>query len=125
MSIRNLNVNLYKAALLEKAAEYRKDLEDARTEISIEAAPEPMEHGVRSSEREAAIERMKIADRQLRRVEAALSRIERDEYGICVKCEDYIGNKRLDALPWAILCVQCQEDAERLREGGRALRQAA
>ena len=125
MSTRNLNVDLYKAALQAKAAEYRNDLEGARKDISIETTPEPMEHGVRAAEREAAVERMKIADRQLRRVEAALLRIARDEYGVCVKCEDDIGQKRLDALPWAILCVECQQNAERLREGGRALRQAA
>jgi DnaK suppressor protein len=125
MSTRNLNVDLYKAALLARAEECRNDLEGARKDISIETAPELMEHGVRAAEREVAVERMETAYRQLRQVESALSRIARGNYGICLKCEDDVGQKRLDALPWAIFCVQCQENVERLREGARALRRAA
>src|SRR6185437_1220884 len=125
MSTRNLNVDLYKAALLAKAAECKNDLEGARKDISIETTAETREHGVRAAEGEVAVETMETAYRQLRQVESALSRISRGKYGICLKCEDDVGQKRLDALPWAIFCVQCQEHAERLREGARVLRRAA
>jgi DnaK suppressor protein len=124
-STMNLNLDLYKAALLKRAAECRNDLEDARKDIAIENTAEAMEQGVRAADREVAVERMETAYRQLRQVESALSRMERDEYGICLKCEDDIGQKRLDALPWAVLCVECQEAAERLRGSSAALRRAA
>jgi DnaK suppressor protein len=121
----NLNLDLYKAALLKRAAECRNDLEDVRKDVAIENTAEVMEQGIRAADREVAMERMETAYRQLRQVESALSRMERDEYGICLKCEDDIGQKRLDALPWAVLCVACQETAERLRGSGAALRRAA
>jgi DnaK suppressor protein len=124
-STMNLNLDLYKAALLKRAAECRNDLEDVRKDVAIENTAEVMEQGIRAADREVAMERMETAYRQLRQVESALSRMERDEYGICLKCEDDIGQKRLDALPWAVLCVECQETAERLRGSGAALRRAA
>ena|SRR6185312_14503136 len=124
-STMNLNLDLYKAALLKRAAECRNGLEDVRKDVAIENTAEVMEQGIRAADREVAMERMETAYRQLRQVESALSRMERDEYGICLKCEDDIGQKRLDALPWAVLCVACQETAERLRGSGAALRRAA
>lgn len=45
----------------------------------------------------------------LRRIEAALERLERGEYGICEECGEAISPRRLEAIPWASLCVSCQE----------------
>ena len=52
---------------------------------------------------------------QLRRrqVEAALRRIESDEYGECVSCGEWIDPRRLAALPESPLCVACQGSRER------------
>jgi len=50
--------------------------------------------------------------RQLRLVELALERIRNGEFGICAACESVIGLKRLQAIPWAKLCVECQESIE-------------
>ena len=44
---------------------------------------------------------------ELRRSEAALERIEQDEYGICVKCGAEIEERRLDLLPDTPFCAQC------------------
>lgn len=125
MSAQTLRLDLYKAALLAKATECKNELQGARKDISIESTAEAMEHQIRAAEREVAVERMETAYRQLRQVESALSRIAQGKYGICLKCEDDIGQKRLDALPWALFCVQCQENIERMHEGARALRRAA
>ncbi len=43
----------------------------------------------------------------LHKVENALHRIERDEYGECESCGNDIPTARLDALPYATLCVDC------------------
>ncbi len=47
---------------------------------------------------------------QLRRrmVEAALTRIEDDEYGECLGCGEEIAPRRLEAQPEASLCIECQ-----------------
>jgi len=49
------------------------------------------------------------ARRTLREVEAALARIKAGEYGVCGVCEMPIPKARLEALPWARLCVGCAE----------------
>lgn len=50
---------------------------------------------------------------QLKLVELALEKIERDAYGICERCEGKIPAKRLGAVPYARFCVPCQSEAER------------
>jgi DnaK suppressor protein len=46
---------------------------------------------------------------QLRQIKEALQRIKDGTYGICADCEKPISPKRLQAVPWAKYCVQCQE----------------
>lgn len=47
---------------------------------------------------------------QLRLVEEALDRIHTGDYGVCLACEKPIPPKRLQALPWAKYCVNCQQN---------------
>lgn len=49
----------------------------------------------------------------LRRVDEALDRIEKGEYGVCVECEKKMQTGRLDAVPWARHCIECQELQDR------------
>ncbi len=50
--------------------------------------------------------------RLLQQVDDALSRIESRGYGVCASCEDTLNLKRLQAVPWATLCISCQEKQE-------------
>ena len=56
---------------------------------------------------------------ELRAVEDAIERIDRDDYGICASCEDPIEVKRLEAIPWARFCRSCQEEMENRKAAGR------
>jgi len=49
----------------------------------------------------------------VRRVDEALDRMETGEYGICVACGKNIQTGRLDAVPWARHCIECQELQDR------------
>ena len=50
--------------------------------------------------------------RTLRNIEDALTRINDDIYGICENCGNEINPKRLEAIPWAALCIKCQGSLE-------------
>ena len=50
--------------------------------------------------------------RLLQQVDDALTRIDGRRYGVCASCEDSMNLKRLQAVPWAILCIRCQEKEE-------------
>jgi DnaK suppressor protein len=54
------------------------------------------------------------------RIEIALERIREGHYGICEGCGCTIPIARLNALPYATLCIKCQRESEREGAGGRA-----
>jgi DnaK suppressor protein len=59
--------------------------------------------------------RMRLAEVDAQRaqmMEAALARLRDGTYGQCIDCGGNIEAKRLDAVPWAVRCVECQESAE-------------
>jgi len=58
---------------------------------------------------------------RLKSIEGALKRIERGEYGECVRCGSDINEKRLMAVPWATLCIGCQEEAEKENVSSRGV----
>jgi len=51
----------------------------------------------------------------LEQVNAALHRIDEGTYGICASCGGVIAAERLEALPYATLCISCQAARERTR----------
>jgi len=50
--------------------------------------------------------------KQLSKIDEALERIEESTYGSCHMCHKPINKKRLNAVPWALYCVHCQEKKE-------------
>ena len=52
------------------------------------------------------------SERLLAHVEAALARFDEGLYGICERCGDHIDPARLKALPYATLCMSCQQRFE-------------
>ena len=51
---------------------------------------------------------------ELKLIEEILFRINNGSYGDCDSCEKKITLKRLQIMPLATLCIECQEDAENL-----------
>ena len=57
-------------------------------------------------------------NRELNEIEAAIGRLERGDYGVCMDCEQAIPFTRLRANPAALRCADCQEVLElRLKTG--------
>jgi RNA polymerase-binding protein DksA len=53
------------------------------------------------------------SEQVLGQIDAALVRIEDGTYGTCTNCGKPIPEDRLEARPWASLCIDCQRAAER------------
>ncbi len=51
---------------------------------------------------------------EMTKIDVALKRIENDEYGYCLSCDDEISVKRLQVSPTATLCIDCAEKREQL-----------
>ncbi len=52
---------------------------------------------------------------KLEQIHQALDAIEANNYGICEDCGEKIGKKRLIALPFTKLCVECKNEEERTK----------
>lgn len=51
--------------------------------------------------------------RLLQAIDDALARIEAGTYGTCVNCGAQVAPERLEAMPWATLCIECKRKEER------------
>src|ERR1700728_3770110 len=89
-----------------------------RDGIAIEKSPDALDEVKHAAERELAIRNLDRESNLLRNVRAALRRIDDGSFGVCLHCEEDISPKRLNAVPWAPFCIQCQEQADRNHEEG-------
>lgn len=63
-------------------------------------------------EQEFTLSLMASEEGTLEQVEEALGRIRARTYGICEECEGVISKKRLEAIPFASMCIRCAEKME-------------
>ncbi len=61
-----------------------------------------------TEERSRLISVVKALRSNLRDVERALAKMDAGTYGTCERCGRPIASERLEALPWALLCIECK-----------------
>lgn len=81
-----------------------------RDAIAIEKSADEQEQMLRAVERELAVRALESETVRMRETQAALRRIEDGTFGICQECEEEISPRWLKVLPWAALCIKCQEE---------------
>jgi DnaK suppressor protein len=87
-------------------------------DVSVHGEPEDDAGlAVHSFATDLAVDRLERERQELAEIESALERIKASEYGICEGCAGLIREARLEALPWARLCIRC---AARVRIAERA-----
>lgn len=78
-----------------------------------EATQDPADVAANYYAKELSISMSDNDRRLLGMINEALGRIESSDYGECVNCGEDVSEKRLEAVPWARLCVKCQDLQER------------
>src|SRR6267154_3029765 len=91
-----------------------------RDGITIERSADQLEEIQAASQRALAVCNLDRESNQLRDARAALRRIQEGSFGTCQECDEDIHPKRLAAVPWATLCIRCQEAADGSHEEMRA-----
>jgi DnaK suppressor protein len=104
-------LNRFQALLKAKVAELERFTRH-REGIAVERSADELEQIQGASERAIAVSNLDREFNQLRNVRAALRRIQEGKFGACLDCEQEIHQKRLLAVPWALLCIRCQEVAD-------------
>jgi RNA polymerase-binding protein DksA len=85
--------------------EHPGSIEDETQEVPASADNHPAETATATVEREIDYSLEENAEQVLGEIEAALQRIDEGTYGSCADCGGPIGEERLEALPWARLCI--------------------
>lgn len=95
----------------------KRELEEQLAAISESAKPVDLNEPIGRLSRMDAIQQQQMAlsskkqiQLNLELLEQALHRLKKDEYGICLACEEEIETKRLHAKPEAAFCLKCQSN---------------
>src|SRR5579864_5974135 len=108
-------LNNFRAVLHVKHAEATRAL-GRREGLAIERTPDALDEVQFAAARELSTRNLERESGMLREVRAALDRIADGSYGACLHCEEEISQKRLNAVPWATLCISCQEQKDGNRQ---------
>lgn len=82
----------------------------------LESARDVGDQALMDLERELGISLMEMRNRRRQSIDEALVRLSEGTYGICAECGVEISEKRLEAVPFAKLCVECQSKQELLEK---------
>lgn len=106
----------YKEALLAKLNELAK-AGHGTDDLAVENTADSLDVTRLVMDRDVLVHNLNHESSVISAVKAALQRVETNDFGICITCEEPIGKKRLEALPWAPRCVTCQGLAEKEKAG--------
>jgi DnaK suppressor protein len=103
-----------KRMLEERRREIQQKLKSLRETIPVEAGAvrDAEEQSVDDFVQEVDLALMQMKTETLKKIDQAIQRLEDGSYGRCQECEQEIAEARLQALPFAVLCRDCQEQTE-------------
>lgn len=82
-------------------------------ELHQQAGGDVVDFAVDSAHDEISSQLAEVESRELANIENALERLREGKYGSCEMCNEAIPMARLNALPYATLCIKCQREVER------------
>lgn len=107
------DLEAFRAQLMTERARLREEIGEA-----IEA-PDQMTYGSQAAAASQVFEQQRDlalrgrAIQHLAQVDAALARLDNGTFGRCARCGRDIAAARLEALPWAAHCIECQTALDR------------
>lgn len=121
--MKKAELKVYKDRLMMLRARLRGDvtqladaaLKKRRTEANGDLSSMPIhmaDLGSDNYEQEFTLSLMESEGGTLEKIEAALDRIEEGTYGQCEECGSKIPKTRLNAIPFALMCVKCASQSE-------------
>ena len=94
------------SALMANNSDFRDIVEGMEAKDCIDVASDDVDRKMLEAIGSKDMNRLKLID-------SALTRIEQGKYGLCMKCGKRIPRERLQAIPYALLCIECKSDDER------------
>jgi DnaK suppressor protein len=94
-------------------------------ELRSESPGDLVDAAYDSAQDELSSQLAEVESRELANIENALERMKAGSYGLCEVCSGKIPLARLNALPYATMCIECQRDLERSGSSGLGRRSEA
>ena len=85
-------------------------------ELREQTGGDEVDAALDAAQNEISSQLAEVESRELANVEVALERIRSGHYGKCDGCNDSIPLARLQALPYATFCIECQREMEKTGE---------
>lgn len=82
-------------------------------QLREKTAGDVVDFALDSAQDEINSQLVEVESRELASIENALERMRSGNYGICESCNQRIPVARLNALPYATLCIECQREMEK------------
>ncbi len=82
-------------------------------ELREQSSGDVVDFALDSAQDEISSQLAEVESRELSHIDKALDRMRQGEYGKCEVCETNIPMARLQALPYATFCIDCQREAEK------------
>ena len=108
---------ILKAMLEARRDEIQSKLRSRREELPAEVAEvkDPEEQSVHDFVQDVELALMEMKSETLAKIDEAMIRLEEGTYGTCADCGQEIAEARLQAVPFAALCRDCQQREEDIR----------
>jgi RNA polymerase-binding protein DksA len=121
--MQKLNTEKYKKKLLEERERLHAEMEVVEQDISYDDTgagqseladydQHPADAATETFEKERDLSLRDSFRDTIGRIDEALGKIDRGTFGLCDRCGREIPARRLDAVPHAIYCVECQDTVE-------------
>ena len=109
-----VDVAARRAALEDQERSLRREMDELGAdpdtdEVAFDADAGFSDRSHSSEERSRVIATAGALRANLRDVERALAKLDDGTYGSCDRCGKPIGDERLEAIPWALLCIDCKK----------------
>lgn len=116
MKISDADLERFAEALRQKRREvvslYEHDVKVGQ-ESTDDNADDFADRANNSYNRETMFALSDVERRMVIQIDEALRRLDKGQFGICTHCGSHIGQPRIEAVPWAKFCIDCQEKEEK------------
>lgn len=93
-------------SLSQQSEDFKRILEEQSSGDEIDMASDAIDRAMLESLNQQDANRLSL-------IEGALERIQTGKYGLCIRCGKEIPAARLEALPYALMCINCKAKDER------------
>ena len=119
-TLNKTKINTFKKMFLQRQHEIIKS-HSARAEDTIDVDGGDEIDIVQGTMLKSMADKLSMRDKEtMRKISAALQRIEDGTFGACEECGEQISEKRLTAIPDCKTCIECAEQQEKLAKQFRS-----